>query len=144
MQFLRGRWPWWDRQGCFFVDPLWVVASSWTLCGWSPSWTRATVTLCGWSPPWTRATVTLHGLKSPSTWMYDSTTYRNHGSKITVSPNCVCTLQSRPFTFLQLACFTFCCSYTLCHACLICIVDVKLVPKLHLNLRNLKNCNFGT
>ena len=26
-------------------------------------------TLRGWSPPWTRATVTLRGLKSPSTWM---------------------------------------------------------------------------
>ena len=40
------------------------VASSWTLHGWSP--------------PWTRAAVTLHGLKSPSTLAYDSTTYQNH------------------------------------------------------------------
>jgi len=40
------------------------VASSWTLRGWSP--------------PWTRAAVTLRGLKPPSTWTYDSTTYRNH------------------------------------------------------------------
>ena len=48
------------------------VASSWTLRGWSP--------------PWTRATVTLRGLKSPSTWMYDSTTYRNHDKNIYVSP----------------------------------------------------------
>ena len=47
------------------------VASSWTLRGWSP--------------PWTRATVTLRGLKSPSTWMYDSTTYRNHGKNHRVS-----------------------------------------------------------
>ena len=47
------------------------VASSWTLRGWSP--------------PWTHATVTLRGLKSPSTWMYDSTTYRNHDKKF-VSP----------------------------------------------------------
>ena len=46
------------------------VASSWALRGWSP--------------PWTCATVTLRGLKSPSTWMYDSTTYRNH-AKIPVS-----------------------------------------------------------
>ena len=53
------------------------VASSWTLRGWSHVWTHATVAL-GWSPVWTRATVTLRGLKSPSTWMYDSTTYRNH------------------------------------------------------------------
>src|SRR3990170_2470379 len=45
-------------------------------------------TLHGWSPLWTRATVTLHGLKSPSTWMYDSTTYRNHGKNLRVS-NCV-------------------------------------------------------
>src|SRR3990170_646232 len=41
------------------------VASSWTLYGWSP--------------PWTRAAVTLRGLKSPSTWTYDRTTYWNHG-----------------------------------------------------------------
>ena len=46
------------------------VASSWTLRGWSP--------------PWTRATVTLRGLKSPSTWMYDSTTYRNHAKNLHV------------------------------------------------------------
>ena len=47
------------------------VASSWTLRGWSP--------------PWTRAAVTLRGLKSPSTWMYDSTTYRNHGKNLRVN-----------------------------------------------------------
>ena len=46
------------------------VASSWTLRGWSP--------------PWTRATVTLHGLKSPPTWMYDSTTYQNHAKNLRV------------------------------------------------------------
>ena len=46
------------------------VASSWTLRGWIP--------------PWTRATVNLHGLKSPSTWMYDSTTYRNHTKNLRV------------------------------------------------------------
>ena len=46
------------------------VASSWTLRGWSP--------------PWTRATVTLRGLKSPSMWMYDSTTYRNHAKNLNV------------------------------------------------------------
>ena len=54
-----------DRDG---IDK---VASSWTLRGWSP--------------PWTRATVTLRGLKSPSTSMYDSTTYQNH-DKTSVSP----------------------------------------------------------
>ena len=47
------------------------VASSWTLHGWSPPWTRATITLCG--------------LKSPSTWMYDSTTYGTT-TKTSVSP----------------------------------------------------------
>ena len=30
------------------------------------------------------------------------------------------------------------------HACLICIVNVEIVPKLHLNSKNLKNCNFAT
>ena len=47
------------------------VASSWTLRGWSP--------------PWTRTAVTLRGLKSPSTWMYDSTTYRNHARNLRVN-----------------------------------------------------------
>ena len=60
-QVLRGRRPWWDRQGCFFVDPSWVEPSM-------DSRNR--------------------GLKSPSTWMYDSTTYRNHAKNIRVS-NCV-------------------------------------------------------
>ena len=47
------------------------VASSWTLHGWSHLWTRATVTL--------------RGLKSPSTWMYDSTTYQNHAKNLHVN-----------------------------------------------------------
>ena len=47
------------------------VASSWTLRGWSP--------------PWTCIAVTLRGLKSPSTWMYDSTTYRNHVKNLHVN-----------------------------------------------------------
>ena len=61
------------------------VASSWTLRGWSP--------------PWTRAAITLRALKSPSTWMYDSTTYRNHAKnlrvKIALSPS-----KLLPFTFI--------------------------------------------
>ena len=61
------------------------VASSWTLRGWSP--------------PWTRAAVTLRGLKSPSTWMYDSTTYRNHAKNLRVyiafAPS-----KLLPFTFI--------------------------------------------
>ena len=103
------------------------VASSWTLRGWSP--------------PWTRTTVTLHGLKSPSTLMYDSTTYRNHDKNIRVS-NCVCTLQSHPFAFLQVACFAFRCSYTLCMLAWFLLWMVRLVLKLHLNLKNLKTINF--
>ena len=31
------------------------------------------------------ATVTLRGLKSPSTWMYDSTTYRNDAKNLRVN-----------------------------------------------------------
>ena len=61
------------------------VASSWTLHGWSP--------------PWTRATVTLRGLKSPSTWMYDSTTYqypaKNLHVYIAFAPS-----KLLPFTFI--------------------------------------------
>ena len=26
-EVLHGRWPWWDRQGCFFVHPSWVEPS---------------------------------------------------------------------------------------------------------------------
>ena len=103
------------------------VASSWTLRGWSL--------------PWTRAAVTLRGLKSPSMWMYDSTTYRNHDKNIRVS-NCVCTLQSHPFTFLQVACFTFRCSYTLAMLAWNVLWMFKLVLKLHLNLKKLKTATF--
>ena len=103
------------------------VASSWTLRGWSPLWTREIVTL--------------HGLKSPSTWMYDSTTYRNHDKNICVS-NSVCTLQSLPFTILQLACFTFRYSYTLVVLAWNVLWMFKLVPKLHLNLKNWKTATF--
>ena len=74
------------------------VASSWTLRAWSPSWTRATVTL--------------RELKSQSTWTYDSTTYRNHAKNLRVSI-AFAHSKSHPFTFLQLACFTFRYSYTL-------------------------------
>ena len=41
-------------------------------------------TLPVWSPPWSRATITLRGLKSPSTWMYDSTNYQNHAKNLHV------------------------------------------------------------
>ena len=61
------------------------VASSWTLCGWIPLWTRATVTL--------------RGLKSPSTWIYDSTTYGNHAKNLHVN---IAFAPSKllPFTFI--------------------------------------------
>ena len=65
------------------------VASSWTLRGWSP--------------PWTRAAVTLRGLKSPSTWMYDGTTYRNHGSKISMSPIAFASSNSSPLPSYAIA-----------------------------------------
>ena len=61
------------------------VASSWTLHGWSP--------------PWTRAAVTLRELKSPSTWMYDTTTYWNHAKNLRVN---IAFAPSKllPFTFI--------------------------------------------
>ena len=62
------------------------VASSWTLRGWSP--------------PWICATVTLRGLKSPSTWMYDSTTYRYHAKNLRVS---IVLAFSKPFPLLTCA-----------------------------------------
>jgi hypothetical protein len=60
------------------------VASSWTLHGWSP--------------PRTRVAITLRGLKSPSTWMYDSTTYRNHAKNLCVP---IAFAFSKPFLYLQ-------------------------------------------
>ena len=104
------------------------VASSWTLHGWSP--------------PWTRAIVTLRGLKSPSTWMYDSTTYRNHAKNLRVS-NCICTLKSHPFTFLQSCMLYFPLLIYSCHACLICIVNVKTCAKTPLQIKEINNCNFS-
>ena len=55
------------------------VASSWTLHEWSP--------------PWTRVVVTLRGLKSPPTWMYNSSTYWNHAKTLRVS---ICVALSKP------------------------------------------------
>ena len=75
------------------------VASSWTLRGWSP--------------PWTRAAVTLRGLKSPSTWTYDSTTYRNDAKNHRV----FITFEiSDPLLYLHMQLFIFRC-YTLRIAC---------------------------
>ena len=56
-------------------------------------------TLRGWSPPWTRATVTLRGLKSPSMWMYDSTTYQNHAKNLLVNI-AFAPYKLLPFTFI--------------------------------------------
>ena len=70
-------------------------------------WTRR-----GWSPPWTREIVTLHGLKSPSTWTYDSTTYRNH-AKNSPRLHFVRTLQFPSIYILVLACFTLSATHTL-------------------------------
>ena len=66
------------------------VASSWTLRGWSP--------------PWTRAAITLRVLKSPSTWMYDSTTYRNHAKNLCVY---IAFALSKPFPLPSYALFYF-------------------------------------
>src|SRR3954469_20223764 len=86
------------------------VASSWTLRGWSPLWTRATVTL--------------RGLMSPSTWMYDNTTYRNHDKNIRVS-NCVWILQNPSLCILASCMLYFPLLTHSLHACLICIVFIK-------------------
>ena len=68
------------------------VASSWTLRGWSPRWTRAAVTL--------------RVLKSPSTWMYDSTTYQNHAKNLRVyivfSPSKLLPLPSYAMIYIPL------------------------------------------
>ena len=98
-------------------------------------------TLRGWCPPWTHVAVTLRELKSPSTWMYDSTTYQDHAKNLRLS-NCVCTLQSHPFTFLQVACFTFFCSYTLARLAWIVLGMLEIVLISNLNLKNLKTAIF--
>ena len=41
-QVLRGRWPWWDRQGCFFVDPSWVEHSM-NSRNCYPSWVEVSI-----------------------------------------------------------------------------------------------------
>ena len=71
-------------------DGIDKVASSWTLRGWSP--------------PWTRATITLRGLKSPSTWMYGSTTYQNHVKNLRVI---IVFALSKPFPLPSYAMFDF-------------------------------------
>ena len=66
------------------------VASSWTLHGWSPLWTHAAVIL--------------RGLKSLTTWMYDSTTYRNHAKNLCVH---IVFAFSKPFPLPSYAMFYF-------------------------------------
>ena len=56
------------------------VASSWTLRGWL----LLRGPFVGGALRGLSAAVTLRGLKSPSTWMYDSTTYRNHAKNLRV------------------------------------------------------------
>ena len=41
-QVLCGRRPWWDRQGCFFVDPSWVEPSV-DSCNRYPSWVEVSI-----------------------------------------------------------------------------------------------------
>ena len=61
-------------------------------------------TLHGWNPPWSHETITLRGLKSPSTWTYDSTTYRNHAKNHRVF---IAFEISEPLLYLHQECFTF-------------------------------------
>jgi len=44
---LRGRWPWWDRQGWFFVDPSWVEPSV-DSCNRYPSWIEVSINVDVW------------------------------------------------------------------------------------------------
>ena len=41
-QVLHGRRPWWDRQGCFFVDPSWVEPSVDSRSRY-PSWVEVSI-----------------------------------------------------------------------------------------------------
>ena len=43
-QVLHGRWPWWDRQGCFFMDPSWVEPSV-DSCNRYPSWVEVSINM---------------------------------------------------------------------------------------------------
>ena len=43
-QVLRGRWPWWDRQGCFFMDPSWVEPSMDSRNRY-PSWVEVSINM---------------------------------------------------------------------------------------------------
>src|SRR3954468_1289499 len=104
-------------------DGMDKVASSWTLRGWSP--------------PWTRATITLRGLKSPSTWMYDSTTYRNHAKTsvcpIAFEPSKLFPLHScKLHALLSAAHILFACLLELCDDCLTCPKVAKICQTLKL------------
>ena len=96
-QVLHGRWPWWDRQGCFFVDPSLVDSSV------------------------DSRTVTLRGLKSPSTWMYDSTPPIETTPKISVS--FLHLHSSNPSLYYHMQCLTFR-FYTLRIACVGWLLDL--------------------
>ena len=43
-QVLRERWPCWDRQGCFFVDPSWVDPSMDSRSRY-PSWVEVSINM---------------------------------------------------------------------------------------------------
>ena len=49
-QVLHGRWPWWDKQGCFFMDPSWVEPSV-DSCNRYPSWVEISMSTLRLLPP---------------------------------------------------------------------------------------------
>ena len=98
-QVLRGRWPWWDRQGCF----------SWTLRGWTLRGLAQLLPFVGWS---------LHQrgcMIAPPIRTTDKKSsclqLRLHSSIPSLYILAICML------------YSFCCSYS-CHAYLKCIVNV--------------------
>src|SRR3954469_22343545 len=111
--------PWWNRQGCFFVDPSWVEPS---------------VDSRNRYPPWVEVSINVdvryHHLSEP----------RQKHPCLQLRLN-----TPNPSLYILASCMLYfsLLIYSL-HACLICIVFVKLVLKLHLNLRILKIATFGT
>src|SRR3954470_13640911 len=112
-------WPWWDRQGCYFVDPSWVEPSVDSRNRY-PSWVEVS----------TNVDVGYHHL-SKQREKHPCLQYHLN------SPN--------PSLYILASCMLYfpLPIYSL-HACLICIVCAEIVPKTSLKPKRLKNCNFST
>ena len=117
-QVLHGRRPWWDRQGCFFVDPSWVEPTVDSRNRY-PSWVEVSINV----------DVRYHHLSEPR--------IKNLRVNIAFAPsNSSLYILATCITYFPLLIYS-------CHACLSCIVNVQTCAKTPLQLKEIKNCNFS-